>query len=105
MGSLIELITRGHFYKFHGGIHPPENKFLTTDKPIKNLPLPPQLIIPLQQHIGNAGDLIVEVGDKVLKGQPLTSQSTPMAVPVHAPTSGTVTATQNSTIAHPSGLA
>lgn len=104
MESIIERINQGKFWHFHGGIHPPEQKTITSGKPIKNLSLPKQLILPLQQHIGRQGDLLVEVGDKVLKGQALTQSSNPMAVPVHAPTSGTITAIKKSVIAHPSGL-
>ncbi|MFT7006240.1 MAG: electron transport complex protein RnfC [Colwellia sp.] len=104
MESIIDRITQGKFWHFHGGIHPPEQKTITSDKPIKHLPLPEQLILPLQQHIGRQGDLIVNVGDKVLKGQALTQSSNPMAVPVHAPTSGTISAIKTSVIAHPSGL-
>ena len=104
MKSIIERINQGKFWHFHGGIHPPEQKAITSSKPIKHLPLPKRLVLPLQQHIGSQGDLLVEVGDKVLKGQALTQSSTPMAVPVHAPTSGTISAIKNSVIAHPSGL-
>ena len=104
MESVIERITQGNFWNFHGGIHPPGQKQLTTNKKIKRLPLPKQLILPLQQHIGREGSLLVNVGDKVLKGQALTSSDHPMAVPIHAPTSGTISAIKESIIAHPSGL-
>lgn len=104
MESVIERIEKGHFWKFHGGIHPPENKFLTNDKPIRHLPLPKQLVIPVRQHIGKAGQLLVAPGDKVLKGQALTKRSGPMSVPVHAPTSGTITGIEKAVIAHPSGM-
>lgn len=102
--SVIERITRGNFWDFHGGIHPPEQKMLTASKPIKQLALPKQLIIPLQQHIGREGDLLVKIGDKVLKGQALTLSTNPMVVPIHAPTSGAISAIKMSVIAHPSGL-
>lgn len=102
--SVIERITRGHFWDFHGGIHPPEQKFLTSNKPIKQLVLPKQLIIPLQQHIGFEGDVLVSIGDHVLKGQALTLSNNAMVVPIHAPTSGTISAIKMSIIAHPSGL-
>jgi len=102
--SVVERITRGHFWDFHGGIHPPEQKFLTSSKPIKQLSLPKQLIIPLQQHIGREGDLLVSIGEHVLKGQALTLSTNPMVVPIHAPTSGTISAIKMSVIAHPSGL-
>ncbi|WP_019027804.1 electron transport complex subunit RsxC [Colwellia piezophila] len=102
--SVIERITRGHFWDFHGGIHPPEQKVITASKPIKQLALPKQLIIPLQQHIGREGDLLVKIGDQVLKGQALTLSTNPMTVPIHAPTSGIISAIKMSVIAHPSGL-
>lgn len=104
MESVIQRITRGHFWDFHGGIHPPEQKFFTSNKPIKQLVLPKQLIIPLQQHIGREGDLLVSIGEHVLKGQALTLSTNPMVVPIHAPTSGTINAIKMSVIAHPSGL-
>jgi len=104
MKSIIKRVKKGHFWKFHGGIHPPEQKFLTNDKPIRTLDLPAELIIPLRQHIGQNGELLVKEGDKVLKGQQLTSLSSPMSVPIHAPTSGIIKAIKSSTIAHPSGL-
>ena len=104
MNSVISRIENNHFWKFHGGIHPPEQKFLTNDKPIKPISLPELLIIPIQQHIGVPGDILVSQGDRVLKGQALTIPSVPMAVPVHAPTSGTIEKIALHTIAHPSGL-
>ena len=104
MESIIERISRGHFWDFHGGIHPPEQKTLTSSKSINTLALPKQLIIPLQQHIGRQGQLLVKVGEKVLKGQALTCSENPMALPIHASTSGIITEIKKSTIAHPSGL-
>ncbi len=104
MESVIERIEKGHFWKYHGGIHPPEMKFLTTDKPIRPLAMPKELILPIQQHIGEAGELLVAVGDTVCKGQALTKSTLPLSVPVHAPTSGTIAAIELATIAHPSGL-
>ena len=104
MESVIERIKKGNFSHFHGGIHPPEQKFLTSTKPIASAQIPEQLIIPLRQHIGQAGKLIISVGDKVLKGQALTTIDTPMSLPVHAPTSGTITDIKLMPIPHPSGL-
>ncbi|MEG3027753.1 MAG: electron transport complex subunit RsxC, partial [Aeromonas sp.] len=104
MQHLLERIKAGNLWDFHGGIHPPENKDQSSLTPVVDAGLPPQLIIPVRQHAGPAGDLLVQVGDKVKKGQPLTRYDKGRIVPVHASTSGTVTAIEPHTVAHPSGL-
>ncbi|SNY44032.1 electron transport complex protein RnfC [Arsukibacterium tuosuense] len=104
MPSLFQQIQAGKLWDFHGGVHPPTRKAQTAQKPIGMLPLPDRLYIPLRQHIGVAGHILVSSGQHVLKGQPLTSADNSMAVPVHAPTSGTILAIGEHTSAHPSAL-
>ncbi|MGU5806105.1 electron transport complex subunit RsxC [Aeromonas veronii] len=104
MHSLLERIKAGTLWDFHGGIHPADNKLQSSQSPVVDAGLPPRLIIPLRQHAGPAGDLLVQVGDKVKKGQPLTRYTKGRVVPVHASTSGTITEIGNHTVAHPSGL-
>ncbi|MDX1677024.1 electron transport complex subunit RsxC [Arsukibacterium sp.] len=104
MPSLFQQIQAGKLWDFHGGVHPPSRKAQTAPKPIALPPLPEQLFIPVRQHIGVAGHILVHVGQRVLKGQPLTSADNSMAVPVHAPTSGTIVAIGDHTSAHPSAL-
>ncbi|MFB2862152.1 electron transport complex subunit RsxC [Aeromonas sp. MdU4] len=104
MQSLLERIKAGNIWDFHGGIHPADNKLQSSQSPVEQAGLPPRLIIPLRQHAGPAGDLLVQVGDKVKKGQPLTRYARGRTVPVHASTSGTITEIGNHTVAHPSGL-
>ncbi|MFQ1941016.1 electron transport complex subunit RsxC [Aeromonas veronii] len=104
MHSLLERIKAGTLWDFHGGIHPADNKLQSSQSPVVDAGLPPRLIIPLRQHAGAAGDLLVQVGDKVKKGQPLTRYAKGRIVPVHASTSGTITEIGNHTVAHPSGL-
>ncbi|MGO2497712.1 MAG: electron transport complex subunit RsxC, partial [Vibrio litoralis] len=104
MLSLIEQIRHGMIWDFPGGIHPPENKIQSSTAPIVHAELPEEFVLPLKQHIGRPGDVCVNVGDKVLKGQQLTQANLAFMVPVHAPSSGTVTAIEKRTIAHPSGL-
>lgn len=104
MHSLLERIKAGTLWDFHGGIHPADNKLQSSQSPVVDAGLPPRLIIPLRQHAGPAGDLLVQVGDKVKKGQPLTRYARGRVVPVHASTSGTITEIANHTVAHPSGL-
>ncbi|PLW66737.1 electron transport complex subunit RsxC [Pseudohalioglobus lutimaris] len=91
-------------FDFHGGIHPAENKHQSLRTPIASAGVPAELILPLSQHIGAPAEPIVEVGQRVLKGQVVAAASGFVSVPVHAPTSGQVTAIEDRLIAHPSGL-
>ncbi|UTV26857.1 electron transport complex subunit RsxC [Photobacterium atrarenae] len=104
MLSIIEQIKQGQLWDFPGGIHPPEQKTLSNRTAIAEAALPPKLVLPLKQHLGAIGDLLVSAGDKVKKGQMLTHTDVALSVPIHAPTSGTVIAIEQHTIAHPSGL-
>lgn len=91
-------------FKFHGGVHPPEHKLESTTSPIRPVPVPRRLVLPLRQHIGNVGKVLVQVGDRVLKGQLLAQPSGFVSAAVHAPTSGMVTAIDEQLIPHASGL-
>ena len=91
-------------FDFHGGIHPPENKVQSNSTPIQTLALPPLLILPFNMHIGAPAKPIVNIGDRVLKGQKLADANGVVSVPVHAPTSGTITAIGPRAVQHPSGL-
>ncbi len=75
--------------KFKGGIHPDYNK-LTADSATVAMPLLTRYVVPVSQHIGAPGEVIVERGQEVKRGQPLTSPVGFVSVPVHAPTSGKV---------------
>ncbi|USD27924.1 electron transport complex subunit RsxC [Pseudoalteromonas sp. SCSIO 43201] len=104
METLLEQIESGKLWQFPGGIHPPEQKAQSNQHPISRLPLPEKLILPLKQHIGANGSLLVNVGDHVLKGQALTAPGTNWSLPVHAPTSGVVEAITPMPSAHPSAI-
>ncbi len=91
-------------WDFHGGIHPPEHKAVSTRKPIRTAPLPKQFSVPLNQHIGTPAEPIVAPGQHVLAGQLIARPIGLVSAAVHAPTSGTVTAIENRPAAHPSGL-
>ncbi|RUO41290.1 electron transport complex subunit RsxC [Pseudidiomarina aestuarii] len=99
-----KTIAAGHIWTFPGGIHPPERKELSNTYPLRELPLATHYSVPIKQHSGEPGDIIVRVGQTVLAGQPLTQVGVGFGLPVHAPTSGTVTAIGPGRIAHPSGL-
>ncbi|CNH84027.1 electron transport complex protein RnfC [Yersinia thracica] len=104
--SARQLFVHQHdkIWDFDGGIHPPEMKLQSSQVPMRIATLPDHMIIPLQQHLGPEGELRVKTGELVLKGQPLTI-GRGRTVPVHAPTSGVITAIAPHTTAHPSGLA
>jgi electron transport complex protein RnfC len=91
-------------FGFHGGIHPPERKHPSADAPIAFAGVPPQLVLPLSQHIGAPATPVVSVGDEVLKGQLVAAACGLVSAPVHAPSSGIVAAIGDRQVAHASGL-
>jgi len=93
-----------HLWHFHGGLKLPGNKAQSTARPVFNASIPKRLVIPVQQHIGEQGKLLVQVGDRVLKGQTLAESSQYISAPVHASTSGTVIDIDELPAPHPSGL-
>ena len=102
--TLLEQVKLGKIWDFPGGVHPPERKYLSNGSAINTFPIPETLYIPLKQHTGSAGELIVEIGQQVKKGQPLTKPLTGLSLPVHAPTSGEVKELIDHVSAHPSGI-
>ena len=102
--EIIDRLDNNQLWDFPGGVFPAERKTLSNQTPIGNSPIPERLYVTTKQHIGVEGHLVVEVGQKVLKGQALTKSMNPFAVPIHAPTSGEIVAIQKHVSAHPSGL-
>ena len=76
---------------FFGGIHPQYNKEMSTQITTFHTITPKQVVIPMQQHIGSACTPLVQVGDRVLRGQKI-GDGEGLCVPVHASVSGTVVA-------------
>lgn len=93
--------------RFTGGVHPPYNKELTESSKIQTGKIPEKVIIPLSQHIGLPCEPLVEVGDRVKKGQKIgeaprsENGKMPVSAPVHASISGRVTFIGS--FPHPSG--
>jgi electron transport complex protein RnfC len=100
----------GFFDKIFGdrepswGVHPDDHKRPAADVPLRMLPPPAKVYMPLSQHVGVAARPIVLVGQKVLKGQLLAEPSGNISAPVHASVSGTVSAIGEITAPHASGL-
>jgi len=98
MTSLIKL------WELPGGVHPPQNKQQSMLLPLGKLLIPPQLIIPLNQHIGAPAKSIVQVGERVLAGQLIATADGTFSANVHASSSGVVSAIGNYVLPHPSGM-
>ncbi|MCT8868848.1 electron transport complex subunit RsxC [Shewanella xiamenensis] len=103
MQTLLDQLDKGTLWRSPGGIHPPEVKFLSNTTPISQLPLAQEYLVPVPQ-VGENCTLAVKVGDKVLKGAPLTQGTSIWHLPVHAPTSGTVVAIEPRASNHASAL-
>ena len=101
MNAIVNLTK---LFKFKGGVHPPQHKLESTMQPIRPLPVPTRLVLPLRQHVGNIPKIRVAVGERVLKGQLLAEAEGNISAAVHAPTSGVISAIADSLIPHPSGL-
>ncbi|MFP5410529.1 MAG: electron transport complex subunit RsxC [Gammaproteobacteria bacterium] len=91
-------------HRFKGGVHPPDHKIESSGRPIHVAPLPRVLVIPLRQHIGNPARPVVEVGQRVLKGQRIADADGYISAAIHASSSGTVTAIGPAPVPHVSGL-
>jgi len=91
-------------HTFHGGLQLPGHRDVTAATPIVAADIPPRLILPLQQHIGEPAECMVKPGDYVYKGQAIATAPGPVSVPVHASSSGTVITVEKRPVPHPSGL-
>lgn len=89
---------------FYGGLRLPTDKHELAAEPIREAPLPDQIVLPLSQHAGLPSMPVVEVGDRVLRGQLLAAPEGLISAALHASTSGTVTAIGQRPVPHPSGL-
>lgn len=95
---------RRRLWRFHGGLHLPERKSLSNSGSVTSAAIPDRLILPLQQHIGAAAVPLVEIGERVLKGQLIAKAQGYVSAPIHAPSSGRVVNLAELPVPHPSGL-
>lgn len=72
-----------------GGVHIEENK-LSASKPIRAIPLPEVIKIPISQHIGKPSKPLVKRGDMVKTGQLIARSEGFVSANVHATVSGKV---------------
>ncbi len=79
-------------FAFKGGVHPPDYKEFSKDRPIEVFPLPGKVRVPMAQHLGVPANPIVKKGDEVTAGQIIGELHGFVSANVHAPISGKVTA-------------
>lgn len=79
-------------FDFRHGVHPPESKSATASQPIRRMPFPSEVVLPLRQHAGKPAKLVVRVGDWVLRGDVIGEADGFMSAPVHASATGRVSA-------------
>lgn len=84
----------GRRLTFRHGVHPPELKALTAGVPIRRMPFPDEVVIPLRQHAGKPARLLVRPGDHVERGDTLGEPDGFISAAVHASAAGTVIAVE-----------
>ena len=92
-GLLTRLVRRAAPYGAFGfahGVHPPESKELTAHLPIRRMPWPDEVVLPLRQHAGKPARVIVRKGQRVERGDVLADADGFISSPVHASASGRV---------------
>lgn len=75
---------------FGHGVHPPDRKELTAQVPIRRMPFPPEVVLPLRQHAGKPARPVVRPGDRVERGDEVAEADGFFSSPVHASAAGTV---------------
>ena len=71
--KIIAKIRAGKTWRFHGGIHPAEHKDESSESPIERLEPASVYIVPVRQHSGDAGTIIVKTSMANRKLRPLKS--------------------------------
>ncbi|HYD53563.1 MAG TPA: electron transport complex subunit RsxC [Gemmatimonadaceae bacterium] len=90
-GLLSRLARRAGSFGFSHGVHPPEHKELTAHLPVRRMPYPEEVVLPLRQHAGKPAKVVVRKGDHVERGDMIAEADGWVSSPVHASASGWVT--------------
>ena len=53
---------------FKHGVHPPENKDITSGIATRRMPFTDEIVLPLTQHIGAPAKALVQAGDHIERG-------------------------------------
>jgi len=91
-------------WRFTGGIKLKGFNKPSNTSSIHQIPIPEKLILPLRQHIGEATEPLISIGQRVFKGELLASSTSFISAPVHASSSGTIVDIGKYSIPHQSGI-
>lgn len=89
---------------FRGGVRVPRSKEALQGACSRGVALPPLLIYPLQAHVGTPAHPLVDVGQKVRRGELLAAPSSYVSQAIHAGTSGVIVEIGERAVIHPGGL-
>lgn len=91
MKLLADIFQRG----FRHGVHPQGFKEQTADLPTQRMPFVSRYVMPLNQHLGAPAIPLVEVGDRVQRGQLIAEPGAFVSTSLHSPVTGRVRAIAN----------
>lgn len=99
-GERVSAIARA----FRGGVRVPRSKERLQGACSRDVALPPLLVYPLQAHVGTPARPLVDVGQKVRRGELLAAPSSYVSQAIHAGTSGVIVEIGERAVIHPGGL-
>ncbi len=91
-GDIVGIKIKG--YKGRGtfarGIHPPDNKHLSRDVPIRVMPTPDKVVLSLHQNVGTPCKAVVKARQTVQWGELVGEGSSFVSAALHASVPGTI---------------
>ncbi len=73
---------------FEHGVHPSHHKEQTVDLAVQRVPFMDRYVMPLGQHIGAPAKAVVEVGQRVYRGQVIAEPGAFVSTTIHSPVTG-----------------
>jgi Na+-translocating ferredoxin:NAD+ oxidoreductase subunit C len=71
-------------------VHPPERKSYTESVPIRRMPFPDEIVLPLRQHAGRPAVPLVKPGERVERSDKVGEADGFISVPIHSSAAGRV---------------
>ncbi|MHC5024574.1 MAG: electron transport complex subunit RsxC [Planctomycetota bacterium] len=90
-----------HIKSFRHGVHPDDHKSDTAHLPLERMPFVDRYVLPLSQHAGAPCTPVVEVGQRVERGQVIGAPGAFVSTTLHSPVTGRLLA--NGPRRHPGG--